>query len=721
MRDRPQARSLRAPAAMVLALASVLAAGCFTDPSGVHPCDACQECESCVQGLDGPSCQAASHASELCVGDEIHWLDSCGVDEGAMESCPAHSACADDGAGGASCVCTNHWTGESCAVCPDNWDPTADCAACETHWIDEDNDCGTCPANWDATANCAACLNHWIDEGDDCGTCPPNWDPAADCDACLTHWTGADCESCPGNWDPAANCDACLNHWVDDGDDCGTCPPNWDPGQDCNACLGNWNVATGCTTCVGNWDLASGCTDCVGNWDPVSDCAVCENEWVDEGNDCGTCPPEYLPEDDCMAQVCGNGHVETGEECDDGNDIDWDGCNDCAIAELLVAAVTGSQAVAPAVALADDGGLVVAWSLYTPIPIVEVDVYARRIAADGSMDDPAFLVNTWTDDWQGDAVIGAAGDGRFAVAWYSRLQDGSEGGVFGQRFDADGTPAGPEFQVNDSTSGDQFLQRIGMDDTGRFVVAWIGQEPYTAYDFRAYGKWYAADGTSGAEIQLNDAPDEHETMPDVAVAADGAAAFAWSGLDADADGVFFRRFDSSGGALGDPIPVNTYTLGTQFMPSIAISADGGYAIVWVSLAQVDDGFGWGHVFGQLFDSDGATVGAETQISTTDSLDQTGPRMVALSDGGFWVVWEETDGTEANVVGQRLDATLEKVGGELHVNLLTAGFQGSPAIATNAGGELAVVWSSDLPDGSGDTGIYAQRYAADGTPMGVLPW
>jgi predicted outer membrane repeat protein len=228
---------------------SLLAAGCFTDPSGVHPCAACQECESCVEGPDGPSCQAASHASELCVGDEIHWIDSCGADEGVGESCPAHSSCADDGAGSATCVCTNHWQGDGCDVCPDNWDPSADCAECETHWIDEGNDCGTCPGNWDATANCAECLNHWIDEDNDCGTCPPNWDPAQDCDACLGNWdVGTGCEECLGNWDAATGCTTCANQWIDDGDDCGTCPGNWDPETDCSTCLPHWS-GSDCSVC----------------------------------------------------------------------------------------------------------------------------------------------------------------------------------------------------------------------------------------------------------------------------------------------------------------------------------------------------------------------------------------------------------------------------------------------------------------------------------------
>jgi len=62
---------------------------------------------------------------------------------------------------------------------------------------------------------------------------------------------------------------------------------------------------------------------------------ICGNGIVESGEECGepglTCPPEEPVCIDCMCQapVCGNGTVESGEACDDGNTIDGDGCNSC--------------------------------------------------------------------------------------------------------------------------------------------------------------------------------------------------------------------------------------------------------------------------------------------------------------------------------------------------------------------------------------------------------
>lgn len=42
-------------------------------------------------------------------------------------------------------------------------------------------------------------------------------------------------------------------------------------------------------------------------------------------------------------------------------------------------------------------------------------------------------------------------DGNFIAVWASEDQDGDSFGIFGQRFQSDGSPIGPEFQVNTFT------------------------------------------------------------------------------------------------------------------------------------------------------------------------------------------------------------------------------------------------------------------------------
>jgi hypothetical protein len=108
---------------------------------------------------------------------------------------------------------------------------------------------------------------------------------------------------------------------------CAVCENQWvDDGDDCGTCPGNWDAATDCTACQTNWE-GSDCETCPDNWDPAANCAVCENQWVDDGDDCGTCPGNWDPTADCA--ICENQWVDDGDDCGTcpGN---WDPTADCA-------------------------------------------------------------------------------------------------------------------------------------------------------------------------------------------------------------------------------------------------------------------------------------------------------------------------------------------------------------------------------------------------------
>lgn len=203
-------------------IAALLVPACYgkTDWNS-HPCEACLPCETCTRVEDGEAdCRPANGVYRKCGSDGfVHSFDSCDQDEGAVYECAADNAnCSEaviNGVSDAQCDCLNHWQGNSCTECPENWDPDQACNACRTHW--EGTDCETCPDNWDEAADCAVCKNHW--EGDNCEVCPGNWDEAADCDACQGNWDEATaCISCTNGWDPTQDCEVCLYGWT--GDDC---------------------------------------------------------------------------------------------------------------------------------------------------------------------------------------------------------------------------------------------------------------------------------------------------------------------------------------------------------------------------------------------------------------------------------------------------------------------------------------------------------------------
>ena len=58
---------------------------------------------------------------------------------------------------------------------------------------------------------------------------------------------------------------------------------------------------------------------------------------------------------------CGDGLVNCSEQCEDGNDVDWDGCFDCRIAEFQITQETESNQARPMVAASPNGTFVVSW------------------------------------------------------------------------------------------------------------------------------------------------------------------------------------------------------------------------------------------------------------------------------------------------------------------------------------------------------------------------
>ena len=225
-----------------------------------------------------------------------------------------------------------------------------------------------------------------------------------------------------------------------------------------------------------------------------------------------------------------------------------------------------------------------------------------------------------------------------------------------------GVPDGPEFRVNTYTTGAQYFARAAADSLGAFVVTWNSQ------------------------LQ-----------------------------DGSLSGVFAQRYGDSGAPVGPELRVNTYTTGSQLFPAVAADPSGSFVIVWGSLDQ--DGSSWG-VFGQRYSGSGSPLGIEFRVNASTTGAQGNPGVAVDSAGNFVVVWSSAgqDGSVTGIFGQRYASSGVPVGPEFRVNAYTTGPQDLPAVASAPSGDFVVVWRSMNQDGSG-YGIFGQRYAAAGAPLG----
>lgn len=67
------------------------------------------------------------------------------------------------------------------------------------------------------------------------------------------------------------------------------------------------------------------------------------------------------------------------------------------------------------------------------------------------------------------------------MAWSGDSQDGSSGGIFGQRYDSAGNASGSEFRVNSYTTNSQSSPAVAARGDGRFVVVWASQDQDGSY------------------------------------------------------------------------------------------------------------------------------------------------------------------------------------------------------------------------------------------------
>ncbi|MCP5072343.1 MAG: hypothetical protein GY947_03505, partial [Rhodobacteraceae bacterium] len=309
-------------------------------------------------------------------------------------------------------------------------------------------------------------------------------------------------------------------------------------------------------------------------------------------------------------------------------------------------------------------------------------------------------------------------DGGFVVVWHSIGQDGDQGGVYGQRYDANGNPQGNEFQIHTTVTGQQLNPSIAALTDGGFVVTWDSSTPSSSYYYDVYGQVFNSDGsTQGNEFLVNTYTTVHQLESSVTGLSDGRFVATWDSFDQDSsrEGVFGQIYNADGTLYGSEFQVNTYTWVRQSDISVTDLGDGGFVVTWHSYAQ--DGHDNG-IFGQIYNPNGTTQGNEFQINSHTTGHQSQPSVAGLNDGGFVVSWESIsqDGSFYGIYAQIYNADGTTQGSEFKVNTYTTGSQFISSVTALSDGGFVVVWVSDDQDGS-DYGVFAQKFNADGSQNG----
>lgn len=406
--------------------------------------------------------------------------------------------------------------------------------------------------------------------------------------------------------------------------------------------------------------------------------------------------------------------------------------------EFLVNTETIGNQTSPSVSMSsDDGDFVIVWQ--GPDGDGE-GIFGQRFTADGTAVGAEFVVNTHTETDQVSPEVAMNAAGQFVVAWVSDHRsltepvNDAEKSIFVQWFDSNGVATGEEVRAH-TLAGSEDAQEypdVAIDAAGNFVVVWqsINQDGSA---WGVYGRQFLADKTpvQAAEFQINQVTEGSQRRATVVADPAGNFTVSWQsdGQDQSATAIMSRQYNADGTPETDEMLVNTWEIGPQILPVMAMTPSGDFSIVWVGQGTSRTEGIHGRIYGEGYQPPPPEIGIRAigdqfVASAATGIEQSSPAVAVIESSGdyvaAWTSFEQPGGDESGlgVYAQRFFADGTPNGDAFLVNTgFTTDDQSHPSIAVDSSGNFVVVWQSRQEDGDG-FGIYAQRYAANGTPQGT---
>ncbi|WP_201859084.1 hypothetical protein [Microvirga soli] len=371
--------------------------------------------------------------------------------------------------------------------------------------------------------------------------------------------------------------------------------------------------------------------------------------------------------------------------------------------KLVNPSIEGSQIWSSVVGLSD-GGWVVSW-----VDLLDGtgSIHQIRYTSGGVAQPGPTIVNPGRGaEKLSNIEMTALAGGEWLVTWQSG--DGSNYGIYQQRFNAQGEPQIPfaNQQVNQKSEGPQrFSDVTKLKDDG-WIVTWVDGDAFSSaanIQMRRYDK----DGQAISSDVAVTTASGMQTRPQIAALPDGGWLVVWYGVGADgSDDVFFKRYDEHGvGSL--PQIVNTTTEGSQENPDVAVHADGSWVITWESGSDVHQ---------RRYAADGSTSGPDAVVPAwLGSENNSRPKVITLPDGRWVVVWQTLDQDEipGSGIAQRIftPTTVESITNAMEY---ATGTGQDETLQVEQGG----LSQGDIIDGGG--GIDTLQMASAGTIDLTLP-
>jgi len=366
----------------------------------------------------------------------------------------------------------------------------------------------------------------------------------------------------------------------------------------------------------------------------------------------------------------------------------------------------------PAVSIDNSGNFVIVW---TDERNGDWDIYAQRFTNDGIFLGSNFKVN---DDFgnflKNNPSIASSQSGNFIVSWADKRDDYLSD-IYAQRYSADGAALGNNFKVNtDIGAAIQHRSDIGIDEYGNFIIAWEDRRNGL---FDIFFQRYSSEGsTIGDNIIVGDNPTgTNQRNVSISSDIDGNFNISWQDDRNDYGDVYARRYSNEGNSIGNCFKVNTDNGNDlQFCSEIFTDDNGDFRIVWE-----DQRFGYnGEIYAQAYLSDGSSVEDNFKVNDdVGSENQKLPSIAKDSCGNLIYVWVDYRSGGDEIFAQRLAGDGTAIGSNFKVNDDTTMYNyiSGPSVSASLDGNFVISWTDGRSGYCLD--IYAQRYSANGTPLG----
>jgi len=196
--------------------------------------------------------------------------------------------------------------------------------------------------------------------------------------------------------------------------------------------------------------------------------------------------------------------------------------------ELQINSYTSNSQNSPRVALDADGNALVTWQSFNQDGSV-YGIYGQRFDAAGMKVGEEIQVNTWTFGYQRNPSVAMDADGDGFITWRSNGQDGDRYGIYGQRFDSAGMQVGAEFQINTYSADFQTYPSVAVDTDGDVMVVW-NSKGQDGSDYGIYGQRFRSPNppVKFSNLQIHDGTSQRSLVTSLKLTFDSPVSFAGS-------------------------------------------------------------------------------------------------------------------------------------------------------------------------------------------------